>query len=217
MIRGALILTLGTLLPGCGTGLPDPVVRSVAPSTIQQGDTPLVRVEFDAVRQAWANFGREAGGVNTGIVIRIGGEPFFSSEAFNDDLASAPAPSGLKPGSYDVTVQLADGRQGTLPAGLTVTSKAVPTGFTIDPIGNQIRGQPFQITLHAEGGDASGYSGTVQLRVNKGTISPQSSGAFFAGSRVEWVTLNSAGKGQFITIDDGAGHQASSNTFEVNP
>jgi hypothetical protein len=83
----------------------------------------------------------------------------------------------------------------------------------------QIATIPFSITitaLDANNNTVTGFSGTVNLSSNTGTIAPTTSGGFNSGVRTESVTLTQAGTGRTIGVDDGAGHTATSNTFTLN-
>jgi hypothetical protein len=112
---------------------------------------------------------------------------------------------------------LADGRRGVLPGGLTVAPGAFPLGYVIDPIPDQVHGQPFDITLHAEGGNAATWTGVLQIQVNHGKITPGVTAPFSGGSVTQQVTISSVDKGTVITVKDAAGTQADSNAFQINP
>jgi hypothetical protein len=215
--RKVLALGLLLLLGGCGSRLPDPVVHSVEPSSFQEGEAPTLRVAFDALRPEWAHYGSRALELDTGLEVRVGGQVIFSADDFDGNVVSAQAPFGLQPGRWDVSVQLSDGRLGVLPGGLTVTPGQFPTGYVIDPIADQVHGQPFDVTIHAEGGNAATFTGVLEIQVNHGRISPQITDPFSGGSVTAHVTISSVDKGTMITVKDAAGNQAVSNAFQINP
>ena len=61
-------------------------------------------------------------------------------------------PSVLPEGTYDVTVELGDGRLSTATGAFQVTQGFWPIGYTIDMIGGQTSGVPFGVTIRAQGG-----------------------------------------------------------------
>lgn len=84
----------------------------------------------------------------------------------------------------------------------------------------QVAGSAFPLTITAQdayGNTVTGFTGTVTLSLNSGTLAPTTSGAFSSGVRTESVTVLSSGNGKVITVDDGAGHTGSSGAFDVNP
>jgi hypothetical protein len=217
VIRSALAVGLVLLFAGCGSKLPDPVLHSVEPSSFQEGDAPTLRVAFDAIRPAWANYGSRALGLETGLEVRVADQVIFSADAFDGNEVSAQAPFGLQPGRWDASVRVADGRVGILPGAVTVTPGEFPLGYAIDPIPDQVHAQSFDITIHAEGGNAATYTGVLQLTVNHGKITPAITAPFSGGSVTAHVTISSVDKGMVITVKDAAGNQADSNAFAINP
>ena len=98
--------------------------------------------------------------------------------------ASSPTscPRSCPTGSYDVTVELGDGRLATATDAFVVTPGDWPVGYTIDMIGNQTSGIPFGVTLRAQGAPGRrDYGGTVNLSVPGATVTPTISGPFTAG------------------------------------
>ena len=84
----------------------------------------------------------------------------------------------------------------------------------------QTAGTAFSIAITAQDANnntVTGFAGTVSLNTTAGTIAPTTSGSFVLGVRNENVTVTLAGTGKTIGVDDGAGHTAASNTFDVNP
>ncbi|HEY1333188.1 MAG TPA: hypothetical protein VGF31_02955, partial [Myxococcaceae bacterium] len=126
--------------------------------------------------------------------------------------------SVLPEGTYDVTVELGDGRLSTATGAFHVTTGEWPVGFTIGMIGDQTSGVPFGVTLRAQGGTDGGYIGTVTLSVPSGaTISPSISGPFSAGLRVETVTVTVDHPGNYhIDVSDLGGRTGRSLDFHVD-
>ncbi len=99
-----------------------------------------------------------------------------------------------------------------------VTASAVDH-FVILPIGNQIAGQPFSITVRAE--DAANnlvtsFNGTASLSDQTSSISPKTTGSFSAGQWTGSVTITKSRTGNTITVSS-AGKTGTSNAFNVDP
>ena len=80
--------------------------------------------------------------------------------------------------------------------------------FAFAAIGTQTVGVPFSITMTAQdtyNNTKTGFTGTVDLSTNTGTIAPLLSGAFLAGVRTESISLTGSGIGRTITATDHAG------------
>ncbi len=81
-------------------------------------------------------------------------------------------------------------------------------------------GAGFNITITAKDvydNVATGFTGSVNLSVNKGDVSPAVTGSFTAGVLTNFnVTINTANTDIQITADDGS-HTGTSNAFNVNP
>ncbi len=91
--------------------------------------------------------------------------------------------------------------------------------FAISNISTQTAGTAFNVSLTAQDANnntVSSFTGTVGLSTTAGTISPMTSGAFVSGTRTESLTVTQAGTGKTISVDDGASHTGTSNTFTVN-
>lgn len=92
-------------------------------------------------------------------------------------------------------------------------------GFAV--IATQHSGTAFNVTITAQAQDNStvtGFTGTVTLATNSGSIAPTTSGAFVAGARTESVTVTGPYKtNQTITATGGSpSRTGSSSTFTLN-
>jgi len=90
--------------------------------------------------------------------------------------------------------------------------------FTIDPLADQLAGQPFEINLRAIddlGNPVESYAGSVSIADSTGTIVPGSSGIFSAGVRTETVSITRSAAAVVIDLSDGLGHYGGSNPFAV--
>lgn len=90
--------------------------------------------------------------------------------------------------------------------------------FTFDTISSpKTAGSSFQVTMTAKDAfdnTVTSYGGTVNFSVNKGSISPTSSGSFSSGVRTETVTIEQANSDVVITATDGS-IEGESNSFNV--
>ena len=93
--------------------------------------------------------------------------------------------------------------------------------FAVSAISSpQVAGTPFSITITAQdlnNNTVPSFTGTVPLSTTAGTIAPVTTGAFVAGVKTLNVTVTRSGAGKIISVDDGAGHAGTSNTFTVDP
>ena len=125
--------------------------------------------------------------------------------------------SVLPQGSYDVTVELGDGRLATATDAFRVTAGDWPVGYSIDTIPDQRSGIPFGVTLRAQGPTAGGFDGTVNLSVPGATVSPAVSGPFTAGVRVEVITVTVDRPGNYhLDVSDLGGRTGRSLDFRVS-
>jgi hypothetical protein len=126
-------------------------------------------------------------------------------------------PSVLSEGSYDVMVELGDGRLAMATDVFRVTAGTWPVGYTIDTIPDQHSGIPFGVTLRAQGGQNGGYIGTVNFSVPGATVSPAVSGPFVGGVRVEVITVTVDRPASYqLEVSDLAGRRGRSLFFYVN-
>ncbi|MCY1023129.1 hypothetical protein [Pyxidicoccus sp. MSG2] len=91
------------------------------------------------------------------------------------------------------------------------------TGFELDELGDQERGVPFLVTVHAMGPRAAHFQDSVELTVNKqnGGVSPLKLGPFDYGLCVQLVTVDAQGGNVKLTVTDAYGSQGTSNGFKV--
>ena len=94
--------------------------------------------------------------------------------------------------------------------------------FAISNITTQTAAVAFSVTITAQDANnntVTGFTSTVDLSTNAGTISPVVSGAFVSGVRTESaVSVTLAGTGKTITAKrTGGSETGTSNSFTVNP
>ncbi len=101
-----------------------------------------------------------------------------------------------------------------------VTVNSAPLDhFVFSSVGNQIAGTSFSITITAMdalNNTLTNYSGTNNLNVSTGTISPSSTGAFSNGVWSGSVTVTKAGSGIWL-FTSVSGMSGTSSSFTVNP
>ena len=93
--------------------------------------------------------------------------------------------------------------------------------FGFNAIATQHSGTAFNVTITAQAQDNStvtGFTGTVTLATNGGTIAPTTSGAFVAGARTESIAITGPYKtNEAITVTGGSPSKTgTSNTFILN-
>jgi hypothetical protein len=100
-----------------------------------------------------------------------------------------------------------------------VVSGGSLAGFTLNAIPSpQIAGTPFPLTITAVDANqntATSFTGTVNISLNSGAITPAASGNFVAGVWNGNVTVATGGANKAITVTDGV-RSAFSNAFTVN-
>ncbi len=91
--------------------------------------------------------------------------------------------------------------------------------FVISTIGNQVAGQPFNITIRAEDSNnnlVTNFIGTASLNDLTNTINPKTTSSFSGGQWSGSVTITNSRVGNMITVTSG-GKAGTSNSFNVDP
>lgn len=209
------------LLPlcACGNGvLPPPAILSIDPAEMVACEGATVIVRVDAVLPTRFDYSQSAASANPDIALRIGDVPVGSGKYVPGGLLTAAVPPVFSPGNYDVGLRLSDGRpEAILPAAFTVRPNPYPDRYLLDFVPDQTQGQPFDITIRAQGTNAPVYKCAVALSSDRGSISPSASGNFQQGVRTERVTIDRPFPAVVITVRDDGGRVGSSNSFRVGP
>ncbi len=203
---------------GCGNqALPPVSIVSVVPGGMVASQPTAVSVQVDAQLAVQVNFGQSTLAVDTQMQVLIGPVLLGSDSYPPAGLVEATLPTVLAPGTYDATVEMGDGRTAVSHGAFTVTPGSWPSGYSIDAVGDQRSGVAFPVTLRALGPTAPAFEGNVLLSlIGSGTLSPEVSGAFTAGVRVETVVIS--GTGEFTLLaSDIAGDTGQSPSFTVGP
>lgn len=214
--RGPLAALL--VLLGCGDQpLPPVSIVSVVPTGMIASQPTPVSVQVQAELAVQVDFAQGAVSADTRMQVLIGPVEIGSGTYPAGGLVQGTLPTILPAGTYDATVTMGDGRAAVSRGAFTVDAGIWPFSYAIDPIGAQRSNVPFPVTLRALGPRASGFEGNVLLGlIGDGTETPDVSGAFSAGVRVEVVTV--AGTGEFtLTASDIAGGNGQSAPFTVAP
>jgi hypothetical protein len=213
-MRRTPALFLALLVACSGATLPDPTVRSVDPTQRAASGSGPVTVSVDAVLPTVVDYGAESATVDDRLSLRIGPRAFGPDRWVDGGVVTDFLPSLLPEGTYDVTVQLGDGRTATASNAFTITAGSWPAGYTVDSIPAENSGVAFGVTLRAAGANAPRFAGTVNLEVPGATVTPTVSGPFEGGVRVETITVTGHGMHQLL-LTDLASHTGVSAPFLV--
>jgi hypothetical protein len=215
-------------LAGCESAvLPAPAIVSVMPERIAEGGASVLTIEVSAVLPVSVDYESNTAAVAP-LTLFIAGEETEVAFSQQGGKLVASAPMGLARGAYDIEVALADGRDALREQAFSVVAPAelrpedVPvrgglTGFQIDPIGEQVVGVPFKVTIRAQGPAASSYQGTGVVRANKGQSAPLTTGGFSSGVVQQEVTFDMPGAQIVLMVEDSLGNMGMSNPFRVRP
>ncbi len=234
MMRVARVL-LPLLLCACGpTALPPPSIVSVVPSQVAAGVPSSLLVKVDAVLPFTVDY--QAGGVDPAqlkMTLRLAGQEVDVPFAEPDGSLLVPVPEGLSMGDYDVQLTLADGREAVRERAFSVvpapalysTNPLNPQsglrggiwGFVIDPIQDQTRDIPFNITIRAMGPEANTFQDRISLRSSRGPVRTLTPDSFSGGVLVEEISVPLAGHDIYLMVEDTQGHWGLSNSFRVRP
>ncbi len=236
-VAGAL---LPLLLWACEpAALPDPSIVSVTPERIPAGYPAALSVQVSAVLPVTVDY--EAGDVDPAqleMTVQVAGQEVDIPFVDREGTLIVPVPEGLEAGDYDVRVALADGRaavrerafsivtvptthgggeDGAAPGGASEESPAGIFGLRIDPIADQVRGVPFQITVRALGPAAESFHQTVTFRANKGTVNIHTPCSSSRGVQAKEISLSHPSPHVYLLAETAQGHKALSNAFRVRP
>jgi hypothetical protein len=206
---------------GCGNqALPPVSIGSVVPSGMVASQPTSVSVQVIAQLAFQVDYGQDQLTADTGLQVLIGPLQLGGSTYPAGGLVQGTLPTVLPPGTYNVSVMMADGRTAESPNAFSVDGGTWPAGYSIAAIGEQSSGVPFSITLQAYGPVseyASAFGGNVLLTlVGDGTLVPEISAAFSNGMLVQSVTVTGAGEFT-LTATDIAGGYGQSSPFTVAP
>lgn len=223
--------------------LPAPSIVSVEPEQLPAGFPSTLSVKVSAVLPLSVDYqDQTVDPAQLAMTVHLAGQQVDVPFADRDGSLIVPVPENLEPGSYGIRVTLADGREAvserafsivTAPAftggndggaqedggtgGLLSGASDGIVGLQFDPIGEQVRDVPFQITLRAVGPAADTFQESVTLRASKGAMSARTSGPFTRGVRVEQISLSHPGPNIYLLAQDAQGRKALSNPLRVRP
>jgi hypothetical protein len=209
---------LALLLCACGSSKPPlPSVVSVTPERVSTSECIQLTVELDEALPIKLDYGRDSVELASLAQVQIAGQDYSVSQLENQGRRfSADVPAGLPVGKQAVRVVLQDGRQLLIEDALEVTPALTIETFRIDPVPNQVRQEPFTVTIRATGLDAHLFQGRVRLRSNRGTLEPAWSAPFQQGVLVQEVTIDdTGGNNVLIEMTDCAGRTVNSNEFRL--
>ena len=230
MTRVTCTLILACFLGACETGeLPPPSIVSVQPERVAEGGASVLTIEVKAVLPVTVSYhSRTADLSSQGMKLFIAGEETNAAFTQQDGKLIAAVPTGLAQGAYDVQVAMDDGREAVREQAFSVVPQAELrdedvvvrgglTGFQIDPIGEQVSGVPFKVTLRALGPEASTFQGTAVVRDIKGKDAAITTGAFSGGVIQQELTLEQSSGNAVLLVEDSLGNRGLSTGFRVRP
>lgn len=215
MRRAPVALALLLAAACAPTPLPEPRLLAVTPSTLRSDQAPAVVLELDAVPSGRADFGAGTVVLQRDVEVFVGTQSVGHAPLEDDGRVRLRLPPGLPEGRQTVTARLEDGREAVAPDALSVLPPRVLTGYAVDPVGDQVAGVPFVLTVRAQGPDAARFDGVVALSVNKGDLSPTVSSPFTAGVLTEQITITTPNVGVQLRVSDAGGRVATSAPFRV--
>ncbi|WP_257461334.1 hypothetical protein [Archangium lipolyticum] len=233
MLRKTVLLCV-LLLSACEpSSSPAPNIVSIEPEEVMRGETATIALELDAPLPVKVDYGKRTATLLGTPTLRIGGQEVTVQGLGQDGRLLATVPADLTEGLQDVQLELGDGSGSIREQGLTVLPPPPPpaplssdggvagpllllTGIQVDPIPDQVRGVPFDITLRVDGPEAATFQGQVLISTNKGRVTPNMSGAFTQGVRQEQVVLDKQGGNVILTVRLGDSLVAQSNPFKVS-
>jgi len=206
------------LTAACSGGpLPPATIGSVTPMVMIASQPTQVEVQVDVVLSTQVDY---AGGtilVQSGLEVHVGPEELGSGTYPPGGLVQGTLATVLALGTYDVVADLEDGRRAVRHDAFTVVPGTWPSGYTVDPVGDQRSGVPFSVTLRATGTNGPTFEGNVLLGTSSGgEVSPAVSSAFASGVCTQTVTLTGAGQ-RVLTVTDIAGNSGQSAPFTISP
>src|SRR5204862_6449551 len=92
--------------------------------------------------------------------------------------------------------------------------------FPVANPGTQTAGTPFSLSITAQdpnNNTATAFTGTVDITIDSGSVSPTTSAAFVAGVRSESVTVAQSGTRTITVTRTGGSESGSSGAFTVKP
>jgi hypothetical protein len=233
-MKRAACAVLSLLLWACGPdALPAPTIVSVVPERVPQGDVSALSVKVNAVLPFSVDYdSQSAESSPLPMTVELGGQAVDVPFAEEDGTLVVPVPEGLAVGSYDIRVALTDGRDTERDDAFTVVPPSTLTGtpdegtlpsldalvgFQLEPIGEQVRGVPFQIRLRATGPGALTFHESVSLRVSHGQVVSVTRGTFKEGVFTQEISISNPGPRLYLLVEDAQGHRGLSNPFRVWP
>lgn len=213
------LFTTGALLfLACGQSLPPVTIASIVPTGMVASVPTPVSVQVDAELAFQVDYGQSTVTAQAQMQVLVGPLELGTGTYPPGGLVAGTLPTVIPPGTYNVTVKLADGRTAVRENAFTVDAGTWPDGYFIDSIGDQRSGVPFPVTLHAVGrGPPSRFEGNVLLGViGAGTVAPVISSAFTAGVCTQSVTITGTGEFTLLASDINGGN-GQSGPFTVAP
>lgn len=221
--------------------LPAPFIVSVEPEQIPAGFPSALSVKLSVALPLVVDYESQAvDPEQLAITVELAGQVVDIPFADRHGLLIVPVPEDLAPGDHDIQVRLADGRSASRERAFSIVTTPTFTegrdggtqedegtgevpvgipdrfvGFRFDPIEDQVRGEPFQVTLRAYGPAARTFQEPATLRASQGMVRIHTVGSFAQGVQVEQISLSHAGSRVYLLAEDAKGRKALSNSFRI--
>lgn len=199
--------------------LAEPHILSITPAEQLSTESQRVTVQLDTDPRFLVNYGEKSVQMLEQPMLEIGALKVTLDTYLGHGQFQGTVTPGLGVGRYSIRVTLGDGREATLPDAYEIKDGTQPwIGYWIEPIGEQLEGQPFTVTIHVEGTKADSFAGPVTIHVyRKGSqlIDSFPSGTFSEGVLRQEITINESGEDFVVATEDDAGIKAYSGAFLV--
>jgi hypothetical protein len=212
------------LLCACETEQPlqAPRILSISPEEQFSSEPQVVTVQLDMEPRFFVDYGKKTVQRLDQPVLEIGPQTVRLDTYLGLGQFQGTVAPGLEARRYDIKVTLGDGREAVLADAYEVKpdDEAPQLGYWIEPLGPQVPGQDFTVTIHVDGTNAELYEGSVLVstyNINSNqTTFIRRSGAFSGGVRQERIRIDTSGDSFLVLVEDDAGSTATSNAFRVD-
>ena len=203
--------------------LPTPRILSITPRSQTAIESKRVTVQLDAEPRFLVNYADRSVQQLDRPTLRIGPQSVPLDTYLGHGQYQGTVAEGLEAGTYDIQVDLQDGRVASLAKAYEVKPAL---NYWFELLDDQVQGVPFLVTINATGTNAERYEGFVTVSVLKNeldgsnpTILTTTCGPFANATCRARLTLDTPGNLFLIrAADDNPNNSpAFSNAFRVAP
>ncbi|QRK06521.1 hypothetical protein JQX13_41570 [Archangium violaceum] len=200
--------------------LAEPHILSITPAEQFFTESQRVTVQLDTDPRFLVNYSDKSVQMLEQPMLEIGWLSVKLDAYLGHGRFQGTVTPGLTVGRYSIRVTLGDGREATLSDAYEIKEGGTPPwiSYWIESVGDQIQGQPFIVTIHAESSKADSFAGPATIIIYRGgeIIDSVSSGTFSGGVLLQELTINEYGEDFVLVIEDEQGNRATSNAFLVS-